>query len=140
MPNGGQISLDMVPILLLARLRGAAVGVLAGVAFGLLHMLQEPVLLHPGQVLLDYPLAFGALGLAGLPRKGPAGDVLGILLGVAARFTCHVASGVIFAHLFLPPDTVSPLQVSLAYNATYLVPSAAAALFLVPLLRRRLAP
>lgn len=140
MPNGGQVSLDMVPLLLLARLRGAAVGLLAGVAFGLLHLVQEPVMLHPVQVLLDYPLAFGALGLAGLPARGPAGDLLGVLLGVTARFAFHVASGVLFAHLFLPPDTVSPLQVSLAYNATYLVPSAAVALFLVPLLRRRLAP
>lgn len=142
MPNGGQISLDMVPILLLARLRGVRVGVLAGVAFGLLHMIQEPVLLHPGQVLLDYPLPYGALGLAGLFPKGAVGDVLGTVTALAARYALHVLSGVLFLHLFLPAAEmpVSPLVYSLLYNAAYLVPSGAAALLLVPLLRRRLAP
>lgn len=140
MPNGGQISLDMVPLLLLARLRGARVGVLAGVAFGVLHMVQEPYLLHPLQVLLDYPLAFGALGLAGLFPKGVGGDVLGVLTGVLVRFGFHVTSGVVFAHLFLPAGTeMTPLRFSLAYNAAYLVPAGVLALFLVPLLRRRLA-
>lgn len=140
MPNGGQISLDMVPLLVLARLRGAGLGVLAGACFGLLHLVQEPIMMHPVQVLLDYPVAFGCLGLAGLFPRTSLGDSLGTATAVAARFGCHVLSGVLFLHLFLPAAQLpaSRLAFSLTYNAAYLLPSAAAALILVPLLLRRL--
>lgn len=150
-PAGGQVSLDMVPILLLARLRGLRSGMLAGVVYGLLHIVQEPILFHPVQVLLDYPIAFGLLGLAGLfPTHATTAslahskqslasrcrDLAAIVLGVTARYAAHCLSGVIFIGLFLPSDKLpaSPLAWSLTYNATFLLPSALICLLLVPIL------
>jgi len=137
-PQGGQVSLDLVPVLLLARLRGPGPGILAGVTYGILHALQEPILVHPVQGLLDYPVAFGMLGLAGWLPPGPRWDVPGVLLGVSGRMAAHVLSGVLFLHLFVPVERLpgSPLTYALAYNATYLVPAGLLAALLVPLLAR----
>ena len=66
LPNGGQVSLDMLPIMLLALMRGSKRGISAGFVYGCLHSLQEPFVVHPLQFLLDYPLAYATLGLAGL--------------------------------------------------------------------------
>ena len=139
-PQGGQVSLDLVPLLLLARLRGVGAGLLAGATYGLLHALQEPILVHPVQALLDFPVAFGLLGLAGALPSAPRWDVPAVVLGVAARYAAHVLSGVLFLHLFLPVQSMpaSPLVYSLGYNATYLVPAGLVAVVLVPLLARGL--
>ena len=137
-PQGGQVSLDMVPLILLARLRGLGTGVLAGVSYGLLHALQEPIVVHPVQGLLDYPVAFGLLGLAGALPAGPRWDLPGVALAVAARLGTHVLSGVLFLHLFLPVEQLParPVVYSLLYNAGYLVPAGLLAGLFVPLLAR----
>lgn len=130
----------MVPLLLLARLRGVGPGILAGVCYGCLHALQEPILVHPVQGLLDFPIAFGVLGLAGLLPPGARWDLPGIGLAVTARFAAHVLSGVLFLHLFLPAVELParPLVYSLGYNATYLVPAGLLSAVLVPVLARAL--
>ena len=137
-PQGGQVSLDLVPLLVLSRLRGATAGLLAGALYGSLHALQEPIILHPIQGFLDYPLAFSLLGLAGVLPPKASWDIPGVILGVGARLTAHVLSGVYFLHLFIPVDQIpaSPLVYSLAYNATWLVPAGLLAAFLVPILAR----
>jgi len=66
LPQGGTISLAMVPVIIVALRRGVVAGVVTGVISGMLMMLPDPFLVHPVQVILDYPLAWGALGFAGL--------------------------------------------------------------------------
>lgn len=66
LPQGGTISLAMVPVIIIALRRGVLVGVITGTISGLLMMLPDPYFVHPIQVILDYPLAWGALGFAGL--------------------------------------------------------------------------
>ena len=66
MPQGGSVSLVMLPIFVLALLRGPAVGIAAGALYGLVDFMIKPYVFHPVQVLLDYPVAFAACGLAGL--------------------------------------------------------------------------
>lgn len=68
MPQGGSVSLVMVPIALIAVRRGLLAGVVTGMVVGLLQLLFGSTLVNPVQVLLDYPLAFAALGLTGLVR------------------------------------------------------------------------
>jgi len=137
-PQGGQVSLDLVPLILLARLRGLGPGMLAGATYGLLHALQEPILVHPVQALLDYPVAFGMLGLAGGLPPGPRWDVAGVVVGVTGRLSAHVLSGILFLHLFVPLDRLpgNPLAYALGYNATFLLPAGLVAALLVPLLAR----
>ncbi len=116
-PQGGSVTLgSMIPILLLGLRRGVKVGVTAGVIYGLIILYLEPFIYHPVQVLLDYPLAFGALGLAGFFKRIPA---VGVIAGIFGRFVCHFLSGVIFFASFAPVG-VSPLLYSALYNGSYL--------------------
>ncbi len=76
MPYGGSISLEMVPLILLALRQGPWVGIVSGVVYSFLNLLSDPQVFHPIQVLFDYPLAFGVLGLAGFFRPTVRGGPL----------------------------------------------------------------
>src|SRR5919112_4400593 len=93
MPFGGSISLEMVPLILLALRQGPWVGIVAGAAYGLLDLAIEPFIVHPVQVILDYPLAFGVLGLAGFFPPTARGAILGTIVAVPGPFLCHFVSG-----------------------------------------------
>jgi len=138
MPFGGSISLEMVPLILLALRQGPWVGIAAGAAYGLLDLITPPVFaVHPVQVLFDYPLAFGVLGLAGFFRPAVRGAILGTVVAVFARFLCHFVSGVVFFASYAP-EGWNPYLYSAVYNAAYLVPSLAVALIAVVVLLRAL--
>jgi thiamine transporter len=124
MPEGGRVTLAaMVPILVLALRRGPRIGILAGVAFGMVVLVEEPFIYHPVQFLLDYPLAFGSLGLAGFFRnlRWPLLPSLGVAVGIAGRFLCHFVSGLVFFASYAPAG-MNPAVYSAIYNALYLVP------------------
>jgi thiamine transporter len=117
MPQGGSVTaVSMVPILWLALRRGTKVGVLAGVIFGLVDMMPQPFVVHPVQFLLDYPLAFGSLGLAGLFQKHP---IAGVVTGIFGRFLCHFVSGMVFFAMYAPSG-MNPAVYSAIYNGSYL--------------------
>ncbi|MBO4401479.1 MAG: energy-coupled thiamine transporter ThiT [Selenomonadaceae bacterium] len=118
-PQGGLVTLgSMVPLLLVSFRYGAKAGALAGFLYGLLQIIQDPFILHPVQVLFDYPLPFMAMGLAGFfPRR----MILAAALSFAGRFACHFISGVVFFASYAP-EGVSPVIYSLTANATYIVP------------------
>jgi len=119
MPQGGSVTLGaMIPLLLIAFRYGPVVGYLAGFTYGLLNLLQDPYILHPVQVLFDYPLPYMALGLAGYFKDRM---LLGAIVGSCGRFICHFISGVVFFASYAPPGT-SPYWYSLVFNATYLLP------------------
>lgn len=119
MPQGGSVTAGaMVPLLLIGYRFGVGTGMLAGFAYGMINMIQDPFILHPVQVLFDYPLPFMAMGLAGLSRQYL---YLGTGLAFLARFACHFISGVVFFGSYAP-EGMSPVWYSLMANATYLVP------------------
>ena len=63
MPMGGSITLmSMLFICLIGYWFGPKYGLLAGAAYGLLQFIVDPYMLTNPQEILDYPLAFGALG------------------------------------------------------------------------------
>lgn len=136
LPNGGQVSLDMIPILVLARLRGLRSGLIAAFAYGFLHFFQEPVIIHPLQAFLDYPLAFGVLGLAGLGASNRRWDIPACLLAMVSRFCCHTLAGVLFVDMFMPKGQIpaSPLTYSAGYNLAFLGPSIVLCLVILPFL------
>lgn len=129
MPQGGSVSLVMVPIALIAVRRGLLAGVVTGMVVGLLQLLFGSTLVNPVQVLLDYPLAFAALGLTGLVRlSGREGKKQrisalwsGLLIGGLGRLVCHFTSGVIWFGEYAPEGTPVALY-SFVYNITYLLP------------------
>jgi thiamine transporter len=149
---GGTISLSMVPIFVLAIRRGVAAGVIGGAVYGCVDLLIDPFVVHPAQVLLDYPVAYGLAGLAGLgapvwhaqvdrgqPGRGAVLILPFLALGAAGRLAAHWLSGMIFFAQNAPPGQPVWLY-SLLYNASYLVPSlvlsAAATVAVLPVLER----
>jgi len=135
MPQGGSITAgSMVPVFYIALRWGAPWGMLAGALAGVVNYLTDPYFVHPVQVLLDYPVAFGALGLAGLLQRWPA---VGVVVGGAGRFLSHVLSGVVFFASFAPKGT-SPLVYSLIYNGSYMLPEVVISIVLTVLLLRSL--
>lgn len=133
LPQGGSITLETVPVLLLALWRGPRLGVLCGCLTGVLKLVLDPFVVHPVQILLDYPLPFALLGVAGIVQGHPR---LGIILGSLGRWLSHVLAGAIFfAHY--APEGVSVWHYSVLYNLSYAGPEAAIAILLVPTLLRR---
>ena len=119
LPQGGTITIaSMVPLLWFALRRGLRWGVEAGIIYGLVHMVISGDIYYPTQILLDYPLAFGALGLAGAFQKH---QLVGVGVGILGRFTCHFASGVIFFGQYAWAGW-NVFAYSAVYNASYLVP------------------
>lgn len=118
-PQGGAVTLGaMVPLLLLSYRYGPGVGALAGFLYGLLHMMQDPFILHPIQVLFDYPLPFVAIGLAGaLPNH----LVVSTALAFLGKFLCHFVSGLVFFSSYAP-EGMSPVIYSLTVNASLMIP------------------
>lgn len=115
LPQGGNITLgSMVPLLLIAWRFGPGVGAMAGFLYGLINILQDPFILHPVQVLFDYPLPFMAMGLAGF---FPKHIFLGTALAFATRFLCHFISGIVFFASYAP-EGISPVIYSLTVNGS----------------------
>lgn len=120
MSQGGSITLfSMLPIAICAFLLGTRRGVIAGICLGLLDLIFNPYVIHPVQFLVDYPLAFGTLGVGGIFRNRKNGLVKGYLLGIFGRYLCAVFSGTVFFGSYAP-EGFSPLAWSLWYNFTYL--------------------
>ncbi|SMD05470.1 energy-coupled thiamine transporter ThiT [Sporomusa malonica] len=117
MPQGGSVTLgSMIPILLMAFFYGPAFGYLTGFLYGLINLIQDPYILHPIQVLFDYPLPFMALGLAGYFKDR---YLVGTVVGIVGRFIFHYISGIVFFASYAPPG-VSPYLYSFLFNASYL--------------------
>lgn len=121
MPQGGSVALTMVPILFIAQKRGMLTGMLCGGVYGVLSLLIAGVIYHPASILLDYVLAFGALGIAGAFGKGVRGILLGSTIGVGGRFICSLVSGAVLFAEYAPAGQ-NPWVYSLIYQATYMVP------------------
>jgi thiamine transporter len=136
LPQGGSINLGMVPIFWLALRRGPKIGIFAGAVLGVVDLAIEPFVVNPAQFILDYPLAFACLGLAGFFRK-PAvvGPIIGVVVGGTGRFLSHFVSGVFYFPQYAPPG-MSPVVYSAIYNATYMVPSIIICAIAVFLLQR----
>jgi len=134
LPQGGRVTAAaMVPILVVALRRGPRVGVLAGVAYGLVVLVEEPFIFHPIQVLLDYSVAFGALGLAGFFRRI---SLVGVAVGIAGRFVAHFISGIVFFATYAP-EGMNPALYSAIYNGSYLVPEFLVSSIVLFILQRR---
>jgi thiamine transporter len=123
MPQGGSVSLELVPILYLAFQRGAYPGVLAGLAAGLLKLVTGAYVVHPAQAILDYLLAYMVLGFAPLISfgRGVKRVVSGTIASSFLQFLCFFASGIVFFGEYAPEGT--PVwRYSAVYNASFLIP------------------
>lgn len=151
MPQGGSVSLVMIPIVLMAFRRGIAAGVVTGLLVGLLQIVTGFISVAPlsfgfviMQVILDYLLAYGVVGLAAMMRsryleavrakktgKIIAMVALGVLIGSFLRYVIHVITGILFFGMFADGNV---FIYSAVYNATYMIPVAIVAAIVCSLL------
>ena len=119
LPQGGSVTAaSMIPLLWFSLRRGLRSGLEAGAIYGLIHMiLPGSYIVSPVQALLDYPIAFGALGLAAIFQKYP---LIGVSVGIFGRFLAHFVSGVVFFWMFAP-EGMNPVLYSAIYNGGYLI-------------------
>lgn len=130
-PTGGSITLlSMLVICLPGYWFGLGAGIMTGVAYGVLQMLIDPYILYPAQMIVDYLLAFGALGLSGLFTNAKHGLVKGYIAGILGRFVFAVISGWIFFGAYAW-EGWNPLPYSLAYNAIYIFAEAAVTIIIL---------
>ena len=131
MPQGGSVTaFSMLVISLSGYFLGTKKGIMTGVAAGFMDLIFNPFVVHPLQLLLDYPLAVGALGLSGLFRDKKHGLVTGYVFGVFIRFICVFLSGVIFFSQYAPENFNSVLW-SLYYNILYIGTEAVITVFVL---------
>ncbi|MCL1874864.1 MAG: energy-coupled thiamine transporter ThiT [Synergistaceae bacterium] len=115
MPQGGSINLELVPLFVFAYRYGWKWGVEVGILVGFLHMMFGGYVVHPVQALLEYPLACGVLGFAGIWRKNMITLITGTVLTGIVRYSFHVIAGVVFFSEFAKGENV--LVYSLIYNS-----------------------
>ncbi|HOA80113.1 MAG TPA: energy-coupled thiamine transporter ThiT [Defluviitaleaceae bacterium] len=120
LPQGGAVTtFSMLFIVLIGYWFGPFEGIIAGLTHGTLQLLIDGYVIHPAQLLLDYPLAFGALGLSGFFRKGSKSILLGYIVGTIGRFICSFLSGWIFFGSYAW-EGYSAVAYSLLYNLSYI--------------------
>ena len=119
-PTGGSITLlSMLVAVFPGYWFGLGAGILTGVSYGVLQLIIDPYVLFPMQLVVDYFLAFGALGLSGLFCNAKNGLVKGYITGVLGRFVFAVISGWIFFGSYAW-EGWNGLTYSLVYNAIYI--------------------
>ncbi len=125
LPQGGAISLGMLPILFYAIRWGVGRGLLCGFVYGLLQLLLDGAYAWGwASMLLDYIVAYAALGLGGAFRGKTWGIYAGTILGSLARFVVHFISGITIYRIVVPTALLgttfdNPYLYSLAYNGSY---------------------
>ncbi len=129
LPQGGSLTLaSLLPLMIYCCMFGTRRGTIACLIYGVLQAIQDPWIIHPMQFLLDYPLAFGMVGISGIfiekkvfkiKSRVDVNNVLGFACGaviaITGRYICHVLSG-IFAFASYSTMT-SALAYSLSYNS-----------------------
>lgn len=125
LPQGGSITpASMLPLVLYSMVFGPVAGIIAGIAYGFLQLIQDMWVVNIAQLLLDYPLAFGCIGLAGLAPTSIKNLYLrtsfAIVIAFVGRGIMHVVSGALFFGEYAP-EGVSPFAYSLGYNGTFIL-------------------
>lgn len=116
LPQGGSITPgSMVPLFIMALYYGPKIGIITGLLFGIINLILNPFIVHPVQLLLDYPLAFMVLGVAGF-FKNP---IIGALVGLTGRFMFHFISGIVFFSSYAPQG-MSPYLYSVIVNGLFM--------------------
>lgn len=128
MAQGGSVTPgSMIPIIIISFIYGPQVGMLSGFLFGFMNLILGGSIVHPVQLLLDYPLAFMLIGLSGYLKPNYKVDttskakikvILAVLIASLGRLLCHFLSGIIFFSEYA--GEMNPYLYSLIYNGSFL--------------------
>ncbi len=138
---GGDIDLVMIPLFIIAFRHGMAYGVLSGGVFGFLKCLIGGGIGYGlPSVLLDYVLAYAAVGVAGAFKGRFWAVELSTLVGCIARFLIHFISGITIYAIATATEVAgvvisNAVLYSVVYNALYMLPNTVIAVAVMALLR-----
>lgn len=138
---GGDIDLVMIPLFILAYRNGALYGIASGAVFGFLKcLIGGGIGWGLPSVLLDYVLAYAAVGFAGFFKEKYWAVELGTFCGCFARFIIHFISGVTLYIITVPTEVAgmtfaNPVLYSIVYNMLYMLPNTVIAVIVMSLLR-----
>ena len=131
LPYGGSITLgSMVPIMYMSMRRGIRVGLIVGAVVGALALPIDvitlgasSIIVSPQQVFLEYPIAFGLIGLTGMfHRKTVTFAIAGAAISVFARFLVHYFVGVyVWYYVYAFPPGYGQYVWPAVYNGSFLV-------------------
>ena len=127
LPQGGSVTIGMLPIFLYCVRWGFGPGMLASFAYALLQLLLDGAYAWGWQSMIgDYILAFAVLGVAGLFARSKGGFFLGTVAGCVARFLVHWIVGATIWAEYMPEEffgmtMTSPWFYSVLYNGSYMV-------------------
>ena len=103
LPQGGSITVGMLPIFLYCARWGFGPGMLVSFVFSLLQLLLDGAYAWGWQSMLgDYIVAFTVLGFAGLFHKQKSGFFIGTVVGSLARFLVHYVVGATVWASYMP--------------------------------------
>ena len=127
LPQGGSITVAMLPIFLYCARWGFGPGMLVSFVYSLLQLLLDGAYAWGWQSMLgDYIFAFTVLGFAGLFHKQKYGFFIGTAVGSLARFLVHYVVGATVWAEYMPENFFgmtmhSPWFYSMLYNGSYMV-------------------
>lgn len=130
---GGTITFaSILPITIYCYYFGYAKGAIVSVAYMLLQLTQQPYIVSPWSMLLDYLIPYFALSAVGIfsyngkikPATGSKrfallshkGYYVGMLIYVVIRYASHIMSGILFWNLWYGP---APFEFIVGYSFAY---------------------
>lgn len=138
---GGDIDLVMIPLFIIAFRHGVGYGILSGGVFGLIKcIIGGGIGWGLPSILLDYVLAYAAVGVAGFFKGKYWAVELSSFIGCLARFVIHFISGVTIYMITAPEEVAgitftNPVLYSIVYNTFYMLPNTVIAVVVMSLLR-----
>lgn len=127
LPDGGSVTLNMLPIFVFCARRGFGPGMVASFSLSLLQLLLDGAYAWGWQSIIgDYLIAYSVLGLAGLFAARKNGFFIGTAVGALARFIVAWIVGAIVWGEYMPDSffgmtMTSPWVYSALYNGSYLL-------------------
>ena len=127
LPQGGSITVAMLPIFIYCARWGFGPGLLASFVYSLLQLFLDGAYAWGWQSMLgDYIVAFTVLGLAGLFHNQKYGFFTGTVVGSLARFLVHYLVGVWVWGEYMPESffgmtMTTPWFYSFLYNGSYML-------------------
>lgn len=137
-PDGGSIGIAMIPIMVISFRRGIVAGLTSGFIVGMIQVLWGGHFLEFTQYILDYPVAYTVVGLAGIftylnnRRLTVLNVIMGSIFAGLMRYLSHFFAGVFFWGEYMQESfdflsiSFTGLNVytySLVYNGSYMIPT-----------------
>ena len=126
LPNGGSITVTMLPIFLFCARWGFCPGLIASFSLSVLQLLLDGAYAWGWESIIgDYLLAYTVLGIAGLFHGQKKGFFIGTVVGSAARFLVAWVVGAVVWGEYMPDSffgmtMTSPWFYSAIYNGSYI--------------------